>query len=272
MDDGSEGRLWAKLINIFRKADSPLEEHILEAREDGEIKSEVVSMLLNVLELKDTTASEIMIPRTDIIGAEIGGGLTEVAEQIIEHCHSRIPVYMDSKDHIIGIVHAKDIIAPLLACKRDESLENLLREPYIVSENIQIKTLLKEFQSGRVHMAILQDEYGGTSGLITMEDILEEIVGDIADEYDAVRPSDFYERDDGSFMISGRVSLYEVSEKLNLELDSEHVDSIGGYLSELMGRIPNVGEFLDFAGYKFTIHESDAKQIISILVEPPKGA
>ncbi|SDL13781.1 magnesium and cobalt transporter [Maridesulfovibrio ferrireducens] len=272
MDDGSEGRLWAKLINLFRKTDSPLEEHILEAREEGEIKSEVVSMLLNVLELKDTTANEIMIPRTDIIGAEISGGLAEVAEQIIEHGHSRIPVYMDTKDHIVGIVHAKDIIAPLLAGQTYESLEKILRDPFIVSENIQIKTLLKEFQSGRNHMAILQDEYGGTSGLITMEDVLEEIVGDISDEHDVVRPSDFYEREDGNFMVSGRVSLCEVSEKFDLDLESEHVDSIGGYLSELMGRIPHIGEFIDLSGYRFTVHESDAKQITSILVEPPKGS
>ncbi len=272
MDDGSEGRLWAKLINIFRKAESPLEEHILEAREDGEIKSEVVSMLLNVLELKDTTASEIMIPRTDIIGAEFDGGLAEVAEQIIEHGHSRIPVYKDSKDNIIGVVHAKDLIAPLLQGNPSGSLESIMRDPFVVSENIQIKSLLKEFQSGRIHMAILLDEYGGTSGMITMEDILEEIVGEISDEHDADRPSDFKELENGSFLISSRIPLSEVAEKFNIPLDSEHVDSIGGYISELTGRIPHIGEFINVSGYKFTVHDSDAKQITSILVEPPKGS
>ncbi|WP_419780033.1 hemolysin family protein [Maridesulfovibrio sp.] len=271
LDDGSEGRLWAKMVNIFKKTDAPLEEHILEASEDGEIKEEVVSMLLNVLELKDTEASEIMIPRTDMIGVEINSSLAEVAEQIMEYGHSRIPVFRDTKDKIIGIIHAKDIIAPLLKGKSDTPLDAIMRKPFFVSENIKVKSLLREFQSGRVHMAILQDEYGGTSGLLTMEDVLEEIVGDISDEHDAVRPSDFEELESGKFLISGRVPLTEVSEKLDLSLDSEHVESIGGYISELTGRIPHVGEFINISGFKFTVHEGDAKQIISILIDPPTG-
>ncbi|CCO24274.1 hemolysin family protein [Maridesulfovibrio hydrothermalis] len=271
MDDGSEGRLWAKMVNIFKKADSPLEEHILEAREDGEIKGEVVSMLLNVLELKDTAASEIMIPRTDMIGVELEAGLAEVAKLIIEYGHSRIPVYQNTKDKIIGIIHAKDVIAPLLNGDIDISLEKIMRAPFFASEHVIVKTLLKEFQSGRIHMAILQDEYGGTSGLITMEDVLEEIVGEISDEHDVDRPSDFNELESGKYLVSGRVPLTEVSEKLGLKLDSEHVDSIGGYLSELTGRIPHVGEFINISGYKFTVHEGDAKQIITILIDPPAG-
>ncbi|TIH20030.1 HlyC/CorC family transporter [Marinifilum sp. JC120] len=271
MDDGSEGRLWAKMVNIFKKTDPPLEEHILEASEDGEIKDEVVSMLLNVLELKDTEASEIMIPRTDMVGVEIGGGLADVAQEIIEHGHSRIPVYQETKDRIVGIIHAKDIIAPLLGGNTETPLEEIMRKPFFVSENVKVKTLLKEFRTGRIHMAILQDEYGGTSGLITMEDVLEEIVGDISDEHDADRPSDFEELENGKFLISGRVPLTEVSEKLDLTLDSEHVESIGGYISELTGRIPHVGEFINISGYKFTVHEGDAKQITSILIDPPTG-
>ncbi|WP_320007869.1 hemolysin family protein [Maridesulfovibrio sp.] len=271
MDDGSEGRLWAKMVNIFKKADAPLEEHILDASEDGEIKEEVVSMLLNVLELKDTEACEIMTPRTDMIGIEINSSLAEVAEHIIEHGHSRLPVYKDSKDKIIGILHAKDIIDPLLRGKKDIKLEEIIRKPFFVSENTKVRALLKEFQSGRVHLAILQDEYGGTSGLLTMEDVLEEIVGDISDEHDADRPSDFEELESGKFLISGRVPLTEVSEKFNLTLDSEHVESIGGYISELTGGIPEVGEFINISGFKFTVHEGDAKQIISILVDPPTG-
>jgi len=271
LDDGAEGQLWAKMVNIFKKTDPPLEEHILEASEDGEIKDEVVSMLLNVLELKDTKASEIMIPRTDMVGVEIDEGLAEVAKLIIEHGHSRIPVYHDTKDKIVGIIHSKDLIAPLLHGEKTAPLEKIMRQPFFVSENIKVKTLLTEFQSGRIHMAILQDEYGGTSGMITMEDVLEEIVGEISDEHDADRPSDFNELENGKYLISGRVPLTEVSEKLDLNLDSEHVDSIGGYLSELTGRIPHVGEFINVSGYKFTVHEGDAKQIISILVDPPNG-
>lgn len=255
----------------FQKNRLPLEEHILEASEDGEIKGEVVSMLLNVLELKDTEASEIMIPRTDMIGADVDDGLAEVAKLIIEYGHSRIPVYEDTKDAIVGIIHAKDVIAPLLHGEINISLKEIMRQPFFVSENIKVKTLLKKFQTGRNHMAILQDEYGGTSGLITMEDVLEEIVGEISDEHDAERPSDFKKLESGTYLVSGRVPLTEISEKLGLHLDSEHVDSIGGYLSELTGRIPHVGEFYDVCGYKFTVHEGDAKQIISILIDPPTG-
>lgn len=259
------------MVNLFKKTDSPLEDHILEAREDGEIKGEVFSMLLNVLELKDTEAHEIMIPRTDIIGVEVEEGISGIAERIIEYGHSRIPVYKESKDKIVGVVHAKDIIALLIESDTSVSIETIMREPFFVSDNIKVRALLKEFQTRHMHMAILQDEYGGTSGLITMEDVLEEIVGDIADEHDADRPSDFTELESGSYLISGRMPLNEVSDRLELNLDSEHVETIGGYISELTGRIPHVGEFINVSGYKFTVHEGDAKQIVSLLVDPPTG-
>lgn len=268
MDEGSEGRLWPKLLNVFKKSDPRLEEHIIEASEEGEIRSEVVSMLLNVLELKDTEAYEIMVPRTDIIGAEIEGGISEVARQIIDHGHSRIPVFRDTKDNILGIVHAKDIISPLLGGDTDYDISELMRVPFFVPENTKVKKLLTEFQSGRIHMAIVQDDYGGTSGLITLEDVLEEIVGDISDEYDAKRPSEVEELDDGKLLVSGRLPLYELSEKLELQLDSEHVETIGGYLSQLAGRIPGTGEFITISGYKFTVHDGDNKQVSSIMIEP----
>lgn len=268
MDEGSEGRLWPKFLNIFKKHDPRLEEHILEASEDGEIRSEVVSILLNVLELKDTEAQEIMVPRTDIIGVEIDGGISEVANQIVTHSHSRIPVYKDTKDNILGIVHAKDIIKHLINGETDYDLSELMRVPFFVPENTKVKKLLTEFQSGRIHMAIVQDEYGGTSGLITLEDVLEEIVGDIEDEYDAERPADIQDLEDGKILVSGRVPLYDISEKLELQLDSEHVETIGGYLSQLAGRIPAKGEFITLSGFKFTVHDGDNKQVSAILIEP----
>lgn len=268
MDEGSDGRLWPKFLNIFKKHDPRLEEHIIEASEDGEIRSEVGSMLLNVLELKDTEAQEIMVPRTDIIGVEFEGGITELAHLIIEHSHSRIPVYRETRDNILGIVHAKDIIKPLLDGDTDCDLSEIMRVPFFVPENTKVKKLLTEFQSGRIHMAIVQDEYGGTSGLITLEDVLEEIVGDISDEYDADRPLDIQDLGAGKLLVSGRVPLYEISEKLDLLLDSEHVETIGGYLSQLAGRIPGKGEFITLSGLKFTVHDGDNKQVTSILIEP----
>ena len=269
MDEGSDSRFFTILRKIFGANGQQIEEHILEAKAEGELDSHEVSMLLNVLELDQTLVEEIMVPRTDMVCADAGSTVRDLAEIIVKQgAHSRIPVYQDSKDHIIGVVHAKDLLEPLLRGDIDAPVLDLLRPAFYVHEERPLDDVLSTLKRERLHMAIVQDEYGGTAGMVTMEDVLEEIVGDISDEYDQQRPDEIQEYSDGTFIVSGRASLEEVSQKYDLDLESDEVDSIGGYLAALSGRIPEAGEFYTFKNWRLTILEADERQIWTIKVEP----
>lgn len=269
MDEGSDSRFTAIFKKIFGTNGQQLEEHILEARAEGEIESDEVSMLLNVLEFDKKHVSEIMVPRTDMACADAKSSVKDVADIIVSQgAHSRIPIYQDTKDHILGVVHAKDLLSHLLEGRTDLPVVDLMRPPFFVHEDICLDDVLSAFKREKLHMAIVQDEYGGTSGMVTMEDVLEEIVGEIADEYDQERPDEILELPDGSFIVSGRVPLDEVCEKCAIELESEDVDSIGGFLAAMAGRIPVVGEFYTFDNRRITVLEADERQVWSIKIAP----
>ncbi|MCJ2163902.1 MULTISPECIES: hemolysin family protein [unclassified Pseudodesulfovibrio] len=269
MDEGSDSRFLTIFKKIFGSNSHHIEEHILEAKADGELDSHEVSMLLNVLELDEKLVEEIMVPRTDMVCADSASTVKDVAEIIVQQgAHSRIPIYQDSKDYILGVVHAKDLLAPLLEGRMDALVHDLMRPAYFVYEETPLNEVLSSFKREKLHMGIVQDEYGGTSGMVTMEDVLEEIVGEIADEYDQQRPDEIQESSDGTFIVSGRTSLEEVSQKYALGLESEDVDSIGGFLAAMSGRIPAQGELFTFNGWRFTILEADDRQIWTIKVEP----
>lgn len=269
MDEGSDSRFRSIFKKLFGNNDHQIEEHILEAKADGELESHEVSMLLNVLELDKKLVEEIMVPRTDMVCADAASTVKDVAELIVHQgAHSRIPIYQETKDHIFGVVHAKDLLEPLLQCQGDTSVMEILRPAFFVHEEKPLDEVLAYFKKEKLHMAIVQDEYGGTSGMVTMEDVLEEIVGEISDEYDEQRPEEIQDYSDGTFIVSGRASLEDVRRTFVLDLESEEVDSIGGYLAALSGRIPPPGEIYTFPGWRFTILEADERQIWSIKVEP----
>lgn len=269
MDEGSDGRFRNVFKKIFGKNGHDLEEHILEAKDEGEIETAEVNMLLNVLDLDEKLVTEIMVPRTDMECADIDSTFREVAEIITQgDAHSRIPVIGENKDQVVGVVHAKDLLAPLLSGELDNPVQDCLRPAFFIAETASLSEALSQFKANSVHIAIVQDEYGGTSGMVTLDDILEEIVGEIQDEYDADRPDEILELDNGGLMLSGRVTLDELDEKYGIHLDSEQVDSIGGYITAMAGRIPHPGEFFALEGRTFTVHEADDKQIRTILVTP----
>jgi magnesium and cobalt transporter len=269
LDEGSDSRLSNIFKKIFGSNGQQLEEHILEARAEGEIENEEVSMLLNILDFDEKHVSEIMVPRTDMACADAGSTVGDIAEIIINQgAHSRIPIYKDTRDHILGIVHAKDLLSPLLEGRRDMPVTSLMRPPFFVPEEMRLDKVLATFKREKHHMAIVQDEYGGTSGMVTMEDVLEEIVGEISDEYDQERPDEILEIEDNVFIVSGRTLLDEVSEKCGFELESGEVDSIGGYVAAMAGRIPREGEVFLVDNRQFTIIRSDERQIWSIRIDP----
>lgn len=273
MDDGSDSSIWHKLGKLFqpRHGDS-VEQAIREASEEGELDKEEGSMLQGVLSLDDLQVQDIMTPRTDIECVSDTDGIRQVAELIIETGHSRIPVYSGNRDNIIGILHAKDLLEHLLeASEQSRPASSLMREAFFVPETKNVLDLLQEFRARKNHLAVILDEYGGTAGLITIEDVLEVIVGDIEDEHDAPREEDFLCQEDGSFLISGRAHLEDLSERLPVTLVSEEVDTLGGFLTHLAGRVPENGEEFVVDGARFIIEDADAKQIHSVRMIHPKG-
>lgn len=269
MDEGSDSRITNIFKKIFGSNGQQLEEHILDARAEGEIESDEVSMLLNILEFDEKFVTEVMVPRTDMVCASDDSTVKDIADIIISQgAHSRIPIYKETKDHIIGVVHAKDLLPPMLEGNTEMVVAGLIRPAYFIPEEMHLDEVLSTFKREKLHMAIVQDEYGGTSGMVTMEDVLEEIVGEIADEYDQERPVEIQALEKGCFIVSGRVPLDEVYSRCGLELESEDVDSLGGYITAMAGRIPSQGEFFTFAGRRFTVLEADDRQVWSIKIEP----
>lgn len=271
MDGNSDstGSIWSRIVGFFHKNhEELLEKAIKEANEDGELDPQEGSMLLSVLRLDELQVQDIMIPRTDIVCAEASTAISDVVDLITQHGHSRIPVFKETRDNIVGVAYAKDLLAQL---KTDPDvsrpIENYVREPYLVPETKKVKELLQEFLARQIHLAIVIDEYGGTAGLVTIEDVIEVIIGDIEDEYDAPKTLDIEELNDGALRVSGRAELEEL-EEFGVELESDEVDTIGGYLCMLAGKVPLPGEEFYLAGRIFRVRDSDAKQIKSIDVSP----
>ena len=269
MDGDTHSSLWSKLVSFFsgKTTEDHLEQAIREAREDGELTAEEGSMLRSILALDEIQVQELMTPRTDIDCMASGTPIITAAGIIVETGHSRLPVYKETRDNIIGIVHAKDLLTSLIDTeRRQDPVDGIMSEPFFVPETKIAGELLQEFRSRKNHLAIVVDEYGGTSGLATIEDLLEVIVGDIEDEHDAPKEEDIRPLEDGRYELSGRAYLEEL-EELGIHLESDEVDTIGGYLSIEAGHVPQEGEQFHIAGWLFSVTDADAKQIHTVLAE-----
>jgi magnesium and cobalt transporter len=218
-------------------------------------------MLLRVLRLDDKQVSDIMTPRTDCHCIPTGTPLPEATRLIIASGHSRIPVFRETRDNIVGVVYAKDLLHSLMKPQEDQGIiDQIMRPPFFVPETKMALELLQEFRSRKQHLAVALDEYGGTSGLVTIEDVLEEIVGDIEDERDAPQEEHIKVLDEKRFELSGRAYLDDLAE-LGIELNSDEVDTIGGYLSLTAGHVPVAGEEFVLNGWKFSVLEAGTKAI-----------
>ena len=238
-----------------------------QGKEDGTIQEDEKEYINNVFEFNDIVDSEIMTHRTDMFAVDINTGANELLEEIIkDDCkHSRIPVYDETVDEIKGILYVKDIIKNI--GKKTFKIKNIMKEAYFVSQNKLINELFKEMQKNKKQMAIVVDEYGGTAGLITMEDILEEIVGDIFDEYDEFEEE--YEKiDDKTYIISGKMPIYDVNKLLNSNIPEGDYDTLSGYLQEELGRIPTDEEnpIIETKELTFKIEEYEDKRIIKVKI------
>ena len=232
--------------------------------EKGAIEEEERELINNVFEFNDKVVSEVMIHRTDIYAVDIKNTISDLIEDLDALKYSRIPVYEDTIDDIKGIVYTKDLIK-YLKKQKDVKMKTMMHDALFVSENKQINELFKEMQKHKVQMAIVVDEYGGTSGIITMEDILEELVGNIFDEYDEVE-QDYEKIDDNTFLINGDVTIYDLKKILGIKIPEGEYDTLSGYLIELMGRIPEDDEnpVIETEKVTYKIEEYEDKRILKV--------
>lgn len=234
-------------------------------RQEGALEESELKMLHSVFEFDETVVREIMVPRIDIEGLEVNSSFEDVLEMARDTGYSRIPVYEETLDQVAGILNIKDLLTRFDDNPGEFDLRSAVRPAYFVPETKKVNKLLAEFRNNQVHMAIVVDEYGGTSGLITLEDILEQIVGDIQDEYDE-------ERDwvltiqDGTYLVDARIDLDDLVKRLNVSLPTESYDSLGGMVVEKSGEIPAEGKRITHDGMKFVVVSADPKRVKKVRV------
>lgn len=235
-----------------------------EGEEKGTIQQDEREMIHNIFEFNDITVSEVMTHRTDVYAIEIDSNINDIIKDIDDYKYSRIPVYEETIDNIKGILFVKDLLKYLQG-KKVVKIRNIIREAYFVSENKPINELFKNLQKNKMQMAIAVDEYGGTAGIVTMEDLLEEIVGNIFDEYDEIE-NDYTKIDDNTFIINGNVSINDLKKILQLDLPEGDYETLSGYLINLLGRLPKENEtpIIETKQVNYKIEKYEDKRIVLV--------
>ena len=237
-------------------------------RMEGTVDEEEQEMIENVLELRESTAGEIMTPRTDLVAVAVDADLPTVLETIRRVGHSRIPVYEENVDNIVGLIYAKDLLAEIGRNSQEFHVRDRMREVYFVPETKPLRALLHEFQNQKLHLAVVLDEYGGTAGLVTLEDILEELVGPIADEYEKTPPESVRMIDDSTVEVDARMYVDDLNDQYALDLpEDEDYDTVAGFVFSRLGYIPKTGEHFDYANVKFTIASAEPRRIKRVRIQ-----
>jgi CBS domain containing-hemolysin-like protein len=274
LEDDPEQGFFSLIKSLIKKKphlgnSNDLAEEIHELMDEGQAKGIITNeeshMVSGVLDLKETKAHSIMIPRTEISSAPINSTLGEIIKLVTDCGHTRIPIHNDSIDEIAGILHAKDLLKlwgkdPLIKIPTD-----ILRDPYYVPETGKIGDLLRDLKRDKTHTAIVTDEYGGTAGIITIEDIIEEIVGEIMDEHDSDDPM-LEIINDKSILVDARLEIERLEEHLNVAFPKGEFESVGGFIIHLLGRIPDVKEKISFEDLEITVQKADQRKIDKVLI------
>ena len=240
-----------------------LEQH----RTEGALDEEEQEMIENVLELSSSTAIEIMTPRTDIVAVEVNSDLKKVLDTIEEAGHTRMPIYEDNIDNIVGLVYAKDLLSEIGKNPADFKLRDKIRKAYFVPETKPLRNLLHEFQNQKLHIAVVLDEYGGTAGIVTLEDILEELVGEITDEYEETPTQPAKRLDENTIEADARTSVDDLNDEFELDLPEEDdYETIGGFVFSRLGYIPKTGETFEYKNIKFEITSAEPRKIKRIKI------
>ena len=289
-DDDNDGRIWQRLKTMFFGRDheptlrEQLEEAIAEHEEDsddndqsdndGDLTAVERTMLRNLLHFSEHRVDDVMVPRSDIDAIDESAGFADCIAAFAEHGHSRLPVYRETLDSIIGMIHIKDVFAVLASGEQPpESLEAFIRQPRFVPQNMSVLALLDEMRRTRTHLAIVLDEYSGTEGLVTIEDLVEEIVGEIEDEHDEEPEAMFAQLSPLMWEADARAELDDLAEAIDRKLSEveEDVDTLGGLAFVIAGQVPDVGQMLthEASGWKLEILEADEKRVTRIRLFAP---
>jgi putative hemolysin len=230
-------------------------------QQEGFIERDERKMIYSIFRLSETLAREIMIPRIDILAIDVQSPLTEAVDALLKSGYSRVPVFEETVDNILGVLYTKDLLLVWREGNGASSLRHLLRPAYFVPEAKKVDELLAEMQARRVHLAVVVDEYGGVAGVVSLEDIVEEIVGEIQDEYDQAEELPFQQVDEGEYIFQGRVDLDDFNDIMGSSLPSDEADTIGGFIYNKIGRVPNTGEKLQEDKLLLTVEHVSGRRI-----------
>ncbi len=275
MDDGPSQRLINRLKaligrddaqRVAHKFEEDVQELIDEGAEKGVISADEGEMIQSLIEFGDIVAREIMIPRTDMVAISRDSTLREVIQLFIQYGHSRLPVYQKDIDDIIGVLHIKDLLAYWESPADTVLPEENMRRPYFIPEGKKVTELLAELRARKIHMTIVLDEYGGTAGLVTLEDVIEEIVGEIHDEYDE-EDQKIIRINGDTILVDARLNLEDLADYLNIELPEGNYDSVGGFIIDLTGKVPQENEQIKYQDLLMIIRSADDRRIGQIEIK-----
>ncbi|CAA0123950.1 Magnesium and cobalt efflux protein CorC [BD1-7 clade bacterium] len=270
--DRSSDKSWIdKIFDIFSstpKTREDVNELLQVATANQLIGRDEFSIIAGAMEVTESHARDVMVPRTQMIVVKASDTLEEFLHTVIDSGHSRFPVVADTADDIIGILHAKDLLPLILDKNRDTfNMADYLREPFKVPESMRLNTLLRSFRENRNHMAIVIDEYGGVAGLITIEDILEEIVGDIEDEFDVAQDTPVRSIGDNDYIVKGQMEIEEFNAQFDTDFDDSDVDTIAGLVTQHAGHLPQSGESLSIGDLQFKVVYADNRRVHLLRVQ-----
>ncbi len=258
-------RWWGPEENALQTAVLVTEDelkNLLDAsQQEGVLELGERRMISSIFDLGDTLAREVMVPRIDVLALDVHTSLLDAVDALLQSGYSRVPVYEESIDNILGLLYAKDLLSAWRSGTVDTPLRRLLRPAYFVPEAKTVDTLLAEMQSQRIHMAIVVDEYGGMAGLVTLEDIVEEIIGEIRDEYDQQEEALYQQVSPGEYLVAGRIDLDDFNELMHTDLPGEEADTLGGFLYGRIGSVPKGGERLLVGDLELTVEEVSERRI-----------
>jgi len=261
--DQSNGRLDEKqeeLLNVVE-----------EGEKDGVVDEEEREMITSVLEFRDTTTGEIMTPRTEVVGIDTKSSLSEAVEIVMNKGHSRYPVYEGTIDKVVGLLYAKDLLSEVNHPDGISDIRHRLREPFFVPESKTVRDLLHDFQNQKIHVAVVLDEYGGTAGLVTIEDVLEELVGEIVDEYEPPQSQPIKKINENTIEVDARFEVDQLNDEFDLKIpDSADYETIGGFAFSKLGYIPKAGETFEHENLHFTIIDAGNRKInrLQVVITP----
>jgi len=274
MQDSSKSGLFDKIGNLFQgepRNQKELLEVIQGAKQREVIDQKTKDMIKGVLDVSKLRVRDIMIPRSQMVTLGLHQTVDEFLPELIESTHSRFPVITEDKDHIVGLLLAKDLIKFGFSPEAsDFKIEDILREAVVVPESKRLDALLKEFRSKRYHMAIVVDEYGGVSGLVTIEDILEVIVGEIEDEFDDEEVAEIRKIGKRTYAVNALTSVDDFNQYFSTSFNIDDQDTIGGVIIHQLGHLPNRGETISMRGYKFKVTNADSRRLVQLQVRIPK--